>query len=77
MSQKPSSKLIAKALPKGDRFTGQFSLPGLIPDLVRVGMVTSSFSTPNSRPTLRQWKRSFASTTAEQSTRERLEVIAD
>lgn len=35
MSQKPSSKLIAKALPKGDRFTGQFSLPGLIPDLVR------------------------------------------
>lgn len=35
MSQKPSSKLIAKALPKGERFTGQFSLPGLIPDLVR------------------------------------------
>lgn len=32
---KPASRLIVKALPRGDQFAGQFALPGLIPDLVR------------------------------------------
>ncbi|QYM73239.1 hypothetical protein K1X45_01970 [Pseudochrobactrum sp. Wa41.01b-1] len=35
MAEKPSSKLIAKALPRNDKFAGQFSLPGLVPALVR------------------------------------------
>lgn len=35
MATKPSSKMICKALPRGDKFAGQFALPGLIPDLVR------------------------------------------
>ncbi|CCF19114.1 protein of unknown function [Pseudorhizobium banfieldiae] len=35
MSNKPASRLIAKALPRGDRFAAQFALPGLVPDLVR------------------------------------------
>jgi len=32
---KPASRVIAKAMPKGDGYVGQFALPGLIPDLVR------------------------------------------
>lgn len=31
---KPASRLIAKALPRGDKFAAQFALPGLTPDLV-------------------------------------------
>ncbi|MDR6954171.1 hypothetical protein J2X65_003539 [Ancylobacter sp. 3268] len=35
MSNKPASRLIAKALPRGSQFAAQFALPGLVPDLVR------------------------------------------
>ena len=35
MTTKPASRLIAKALPRGRQFVGQFALPGLFPDLVR------------------------------------------
>ncbi|MCO5730124.1 hypothetical protein [Rhizobium sp. SSA_523] len=35
MSNKPASRRISKALPRGDKFAGQFALPGLVPDLVR------------------------------------------
>lgn len=35
MSNKPASRLIAKALPRGSHFNAQFALPGLVPDLVR------------------------------------------
>lgn len=35
MSKNPASRRISKALPRGDKFTAQFALPGLIPDLVR------------------------------------------
>lgn len=35
MSKNPASRLIAKGLPRGDKFAGQFALPGLVPDLVR------------------------------------------
>lgn len=37
VSNKPASRRISKALPRGDKFAGQFALPGLVPDLVRVG----------------------------------------
>lgn len=37
MSTKPASRLICKAMPRGDKFAGQFALPGLVPDLVRHG----------------------------------------
>jgi len=37
VSTKPASRLICKALPRGDKFAGQFALPGLVPDLVRRG----------------------------------------
>jgi hypothetical protein len=42
MSNKPASRLIAKALPRGDKFSAQFALPGLVPDVVRnrEGIVT-------------------------------------
>lgn len=45
MSNKPASRLIAKALPRGDRFAAQFALPGLIPDLVRDGGGVRTFPT--------------------------------
>lgn len=45
MSNKPASRLIAKALPRGDRFAGQFALPGLIPDLVRDDRGVLTFDT--------------------------------
>jgi hypothetical protein len=35
MSAKPATRLIAKALARGDLFAAQFALPGLVPDLVR------------------------------------------
>lgn len=35
MSKKPASRLIAKGLARGDKFAGQFALPGLVPALVR------------------------------------------
>lgn len=42
VSNKPASRLIAKALPRGDKFSAQFALPGLVPDVVRTreGVVT-------------------------------------
>lgn len=45
MSNKPASRLIAKALPRGDRFAAQFALPGLTPDLVRDGGGVRTFPT--------------------------------
>lgn len=35
VSNKPASRLIAKALPRGQKFAAQIALPGLVPDLVR------------------------------------------
>lgn len=35
MTAKPASRLIAKALARGEKFVGQFALPGLVPALVR------------------------------------------
>lgn len=35
MTSKPASRRISKALPNGNRFTAQFALPGLVPDVVR------------------------------------------
>lgn len=35
MSNKPASRRITKALPRGSKFAAQFALPGLVPDLVR------------------------------------------
>ncbi len=35
MADKPASRPIAKALPRGDRFVGQFALAGFIPELVK------------------------------------------
>lgn len=45
MTAKPSSRLIAKAIPRGDKFAGQFSLPGLVPDLVRGGGGVQTYTT--------------------------------
>ena len=35
MSNKPASRLIAKAHPRGNKFAAQIALPGLVPDLLR------------------------------------------
>lgn len=35
MTNKPASRRITKALPRGAKFVGQFALPGLVPDLVK------------------------------------------
>lgn len=45
MSNNPASRLIAKALPRGSSFAAQFSLPGLVPDLVRDGGGVRTFPT--------------------------------
>ncbi|THK34002.1 hypothetical protein EHS39_33030 [Ensifer sp. MPMI2T] len=45
MSNKPAARRISKALPRGDKFAGQFALPGLVPDLVRVGDRIQLFDT--------------------------------
>lgn len=46
MELKPASRRICKALPDGDKFVGQFALPGLVPDLVRRGGRPVLFDTP-------------------------------
>lgn len=45
MSDKPASRLIAKALPRGPKFAAQFALPGLVPDLVRQGGAAQQYDT--------------------------------
>ncbi|WP_187967904.1 hypothetical protein [Aquibium microcysteis] len=45
MSSKPASRLICKAVPRGDKFAGQFALPGLVPDMVRHGDRPAVFDT--------------------------------
>lgn len=45
MSDKPASRLIAKALARGDSFVAQFALPGLVPALVQGADGARSFDT--------------------------------
>jgi len=45
VSMKPASRLICKAIPRGDKFVGQFALPGLVPDVVRHGDRPAVFDT--------------------------------
>lgn len=42
---KPSSRFFAKAIPRGGGFNGQFSAPGLVPDLVSVNGKPELFDT--------------------------------
>lgn len=45
MSNKPASRRISKALPRGGKFVGQFALPGLVPALVSAGNQPILFDT--------------------------------
>lgn len=44
VAEKPASRRISKALPRGDKFAGQFALPGMVPDLVRDGGSVALFT---------------------------------
>lgn len=45
VSTKPASRLICKAVPRGDKFAAQFALPGLVPYYVRRGEKPVDFET--------------------------------
>lgn len=45
MATKPASRVIYKAIPRGNGFRAQFALPGLVPDLVAEGGQVVTFRT--------------------------------
>jgi hypothetical protein len=51
VADKPASRPIAKALPRNNRWVGQFALPGLVPDQVRERGELKTFQTADEAET--------------------------